>query len=42
MRITRLTNKLPGYTEMLVNSTVKDSSHLGKSLGNSLPLPKIR
>ena len=42
MRIAKLTNNLPGYTEMLVNSAIKGDGHLGKSLGNSLPLLKIR
>jgi len=40
--VTELTNKLPRYTDMLVNSTIKGDGHLGKSLGNSLPLMEIR
>lgn len=40
--LTRLTNKLPGDTGMLVNLATKGDGHLGKSLGNSLPLLKIR
>ncbi len=37
-----LTNNLPSHTEMLVNSTIKGDSHLGKNLGNSLLLLNIR
>ena len=42
MTITDLTNNLPRHTEMLVNSAIKDDSHLGKHLGNSLPILTIR
>jgi len=40
--LTRLTNNLSRHAEILVNPVIKGDDHLGKSLGNSRPLLKIR